>query len=679
MGDLTRVLRPSSIAVIGGGFWCEKVIRQCKAMSFDGPIWPVHPKRDQLGGVSTYSSISELPGAPDAVFLGINREASIAAIAELSALGAGGAVVFASGFAEAEAEDPTGPDAQERLLQAAGGMAILGPNCYGFINYLDGALLWPDQHGGERVERGVALIAQSSNIAINLTMQARGLPLAYVLTVGNQAQVSLAEAGLTALADPRVTALGLYIEGFGDIRAFEALATEARRLGKMIVAFKAGKSEAARAATISHTASLAGGDAASNAFLERLGIPRVYGIPELLETLKLFHIAGPLGSNRIASLSCSGGEASLFADTVEGRNVILPPLSESQRKDLRDALGPKVALANPLDYHTYIWNDRPAMVKAYSAMLGGDAEISFLILDFPRADRCDFSDWFQAVEAFADACTAKGAKGAVLATMAENLPETLAKQIAYLGLAPMIGVSEAIGAVEAGFQWSQAGSHDPVLLPQESANRIETLSEYEAKAIFSDAGLQLPKRAFAKTVEDACECAVELGFPVVLKGQGIAHKSEAGAVVLNLMNKREIENAARQMTGVEGFLVEQMLPVPIAELLVGISHDPAMGYVLTLGAGGVMTELLNDTTCLLLPASPEAIEKGLRKLKIFGLLNGFRGRNAADIRKLVMEIAKFAAVAETMHKELEEMEINPLMVYEDRAIAADALIVRRVT
>ena len=193
--DLTRLFRPKSIAVIGGGVWCASVIQQCRRMGYDGPVWPVHPKRAEMAGLATFPSVADLPEAPDASFIGVNRSATIDTVRHLSAMGAGGAVCFASGFREAQAEMGDGDALQDLLLDAAGDMPIIGPNCYGFINYLDGALLWPDQHGGTRCDRGVALITQSSNIAINLTMQARGLPLAYVATAGNQAQTGLAEIG----------------------------------------------------------------------------------------------------------------------------------------------------------------------------------------------------------------------------------------------------------------------------------------------------------------------------------------------------------------------------------------------------------------------------------------------------------------------------------------------------
>ncbi|MFN3662507.1 CoA-binding protein, partial [Yoonia sp.] len=203
MSDLSRLLRPHSIAVLGSD-WAANVVTQCRQMGFGGPIWPVHPTRGQIGGVPCYPGLADLPSAPDATFIGVNRHATLDVVAELAGMGAGGAICFASGWAEAGHAD-----LQDQLVAQAGQMPILGPNCYGMINYLDGALLWPDQHGGRRVERGVALLSQSSNIVINMTMQTRGLPIAFVACLGNAAQVGLATLAAALLADDRVTALGL--------------------------------------------------------------------------------------------------------------------------------------------------------------------------------------------------------------------------------------------------------------------------------------------------------------------------------------------------------------------------------------------------------------------------------------------------------------------------------------
>jgi len=319
---MERLLRPKSIAVVGGGAWCAAGIDQNKKIGFDGPVWHVHPTAK-----GAFASVADLPGVPDAVFIGVNRQATVEVVAALAEMGAGGAVCFASGFEEVA----DGADLHRALLQAAGDMPILGPNCYGLLNGLDGVALWPDQHGLARVSSGVAIIGQSSNIAINLTMQRRGLPIAYVITPGNQAQQGIARVAMEVLRDDRVTALGLYVEGFGDLRAFEALAALSAELGKPIVALKAGQSVEAQRATITHTASLAGSAVGAELLLARLGIASVSSLTAMLETLKIFHCFGRLPGTDIASLSCSGGEASVMADTAARYDLSFPDLEDHQR------------------------------------------------------------------------------------------------------------------------------------------------------------------------------------------------------------------------------------------------------------------------------------------------------------------------------------------------------------
>jgi len=176
--DLSRLLNPRSIAVIGGGAWCEAIIGAARRIGYTGRITPVHPSGKQIAGQLALRRLEDWPGSIDAAFIGINRHATIEAVEVLQKLGAGGAVCFASGFTEAMAQDENGHDLQQQLVKAAGDMPILGPNCYGFVNALDQVAIWPDQHGMAPVERGVAILTQSSNIAINLTMQQRALPIA---------------------------------------------------------------------------------------------------------------------------------------------------------------------------------------------------------------------------------------------------------------------------------------------------------------------------------------------------------------------------------------------------------------------------------------------------------------------------------------------------------------------
>ena len=669
--DLSRLLQPRHIAVIGGGAWCEQVIGQSEKMGYAGAIWAVHPKRAVIAGHPAYTAIEKLPEPPDAAFIGINRHASIEAVAALARIGAGGAVCFASGFSEAAAEDASGTGLQAQLLAAAGDMPVLGPNCYGFINAADGALLWPDQHGCERVERGVAILTQSSNIAINLTMQARALPIAYMVTCGNMAQTSQAEIALGLLNDPRVTAIGLHIEGFSDLRAWEELASKAWEKRVPLVALKVGRSEQARAATVSHTASLAGGDAGAQALLDRLGIPRLHGLPSFLEALKLLHMAGPLQSNRLASISCSGGEASLSADTAHGRAVVFPPLNAAQKAGLAEALGPMVALANPLDYHTYIWRDTAAMRDAWAAMVDPSLALTMLIVDFPRADRCDPADWQCTIEAAIGVRARTGANVALVATLPELLPEATARVLAAGGVIPMMGLEEAIAAAEAAAA-IRAPERAPLLLPG-AARAAVLVSEAEAKNRLAAHGLDIPARGQAADPVGAVLLARGIGLPVVLKGEGIAHKTEAGAVVLNLRDEAAVLAAARKMNAAS-FLVEEMVAGGVAELLVGITRDAAHGFVLTLAAGGVLTEVMADSVSLIVPASDRTVEAALKRLKSYRLLTGYRGAQAADMGAILRAVGALQAYVVANAGRVEEIEVNPLICTPTRAVAADALI-----
>lgn len=671
--ELSRLLRPRSIAVIGGGAWCASVVAQSRKMGFTGPVWPVHPTRAEVGGVAAYRRLEDLPGVPDAAFVGINRQATVAAVRRLRDMNAGGAVCFASGFREAQAEMTDGAALEAALLEAAGDMAMLGPNCYGFINYLDGALLWPDQHGGVRVGRGVAVLTQSSNIALNLTMQARALPLACVVTAGNQAQLGFSDIGQALLADPRVTALGLHIEGVGDLRTFAALAAAARALGKPIVALKAGRSERARAATFSHTASLAGSAAGARALLRRLGIAEVTSLTAFLEALKLLHFAGPLPSNRIGALACSGGEASLIADTALAHDVNFPPLTPAQVAGLRAALGPKVALANPLDYHTYVWNDVAAMADAFAVMLSGDAGLGIVIVDFPRADRCDPGAWDCAIEAAALARARAGKPLALVATLPEALPEPVAERCIARGLIPMLGLDDTLAAVAAAARAGRpAQAPLPVLVPGHPV-RLRALTEAAAKAALAAHGLAVPDAVRAATPRAAAQAAARLGFPVALKGAGAAHKTEAGLVALDLADAGAVHAAAAAMPAT-AFLVERMIAGAIAELLIGVRRDGAHGFVLTLAAGGVLSEVLRDSVSLLLPVSEAQIDAALERLRIAPVLRGYRGKPGADraaIRSAVLAVQDYV----TAHAgQIDEVEINPLICTATGAVAADALI-----
>ncbi|UPK20584.1 acetate--CoA ligase family protein [Bradyrhizobium sp. 131] len=687
MTRLERLLRPDSIAVFGGRS-AERVVKECIKMGFAGEIWPVHPSKDEVAGCRVYRSVADLPGAPDTAFVGINRHLTIEVINALAKRGAGAAVCFAAGFLETAAYDEDGERLQSELVAAAGQMPIIGPNCYGLINYADGALLWPDNHGGVRLQKGgkgVAIITQSSSIAISITMQRRALPIAFLMTAGNQAQTGLSEIALGLIEDERVTSLGLHIEAFDSVAGFEKLAARARELKKPIVAMKVGRSEQARQATISHTASLAGSDAACGAFLKRLGIPRIDSIPAFLEALKLLHVTGALPGYKLSSMSCSGGEASLMADSAEGRSVHFPRLTDEHRARVKSTLGPMVAVANPLDYNTYIWSSEPALTETYSAMASGGFDLNMLLLDFPRHDRCSNADqWGLAnLRAFEAALSNNKAQGAVVSTMPENLPEDYAVALLARGIAPLFGIPEAMEAAQAaaciGSAWreTRAPPVDTKAAGESRSKRI-ALDEAEAKERLLKEGLPVPKGTRVNSSIEAVNSSAALGFPVALKALGLSHKSEVGAVRLNLKDAEAVSSAAHDLLQLgTGLYVERMVGDGAAELIVGFTRDPIFGAVMTLGTGGVLVEILSDRVTLMLPATRNDVEKALSGLKLYRLLEGYRGRPKADVQAAIDAIAAIAEFVQNNPGEIEELDVNPLIICAEGkgAWIADTLLV----
>ena len=660
MSRLDRLLRPRHIAVLGAG-WALNVIEQCRKMGFAGEVWPVHPTKPEIGGLKAYASLADLPQPPDATFIGVNRFATLEVVRELAAMGAGGAICFASGWTEAGA-----PDLQDQLVAAAGGMPILGPNCYGVINYLDGALLWPDQHGGVRVEKGVALVSQSSNIVINMGMQARGLPVAYVACLGNAAVVGLAELTGALLDDPRVTAVGLYIEGIDDAPAFAALAEKARTMGKGVVAIKSGKTELSRTAAASHTASLAGGGAASSAFLRQIGVAEVNTPCELIETLKIFHVHGPQIGTRICSLSCSGGEAGLVADLAAPYGIDFPPVPQATHDRLFAVLGEIPTISNPLDYHTFIWGDGPKTTEVFSAMLEAyDAGI--YIIDSPRADRCDPSGYDPAFRAIVDAQKATGKIALPVASMAENFGEGRVQAMMAEGVCALLGLETALAAIKAAQTPAGVAGWRPAAAIASRKTRL--LSEAEGKALIAGAGVPVPRSVTGAALADLD--VTGLTPPFALKGLGFAHKTEAGAVRLGLGSLV----GQAEMPGAAGYLAEEMVTGAVAEVLLGLRRDPVYGVTLTLGMGGVTAEVLADTVTLVLPVTEAEVLAAAQRLRLWPLLDGYRGRAKADMAAVAAMAVRLGEMM-LADASLEEIEINPVMVREAGAVAVDALVRR---
>lgn len=672
---LRRLFSPKSVAVIGGGVWCRSVIEQLFKIGYKGKIFPVHPSKKEILGLKYFKDLEEVPIEIDASFVGVNRNITIEVVKKLNDLNAGGAVCFASGFLEAEDDKQGSGKLQKSLIEAAGDMPILGPNCYGFINYLDRSVLWPDQHGGKAVDRGVAILTQSSNLAINITMQTRGVPISYIMSVGNQACLGFPEIGMYLLSDPRVTALGLHIEGIGDVRAFEELATKARKLGKSIVVLKVGKSAEARKAAQSHTASLAGNAQGAKSLFKRLGISEVDRLEVLLDTLKIFHLNGPLFSKNVRSLSCSGGEASLVSDLAQEYGIQFPKLEKENISELRSVLGEMVALSNPLDYHTYIWGDVEAMASTFIAMMRGHEGITIIIVDFPRNDNCDPSAWNCVITAAKKAKIVEDKPLALVSTLSENIPEQVSFKLLESNIITLHGLDTALAAISASSSNQKPMNPKPIFLSNPTG-KSTLVDEYVAKKSLEKYGLKIPKTEKC-LLSDAHFVSDQIGYPVVLKALGSAHKSEMGEVVLNLENKKAVKNASKKISK-KNVIIEKMIDDTIVELLIGIVHDPAHGMLLTIGAGGILTEILSDTSSLLLPSSEDDVLECFNQLKISKIAKGYRGFSGVDVNQIVDAIMKIQEFVLDNRDKVFEIEINPLLVTSSEVIVADALI-RKVT
>ena len=669
---LSRTLNPRSVALFGASP-AQSVIEQCQKLGFTGQLWPVHPTRESIAGVKCYESIADLPSAPDVAFVAVNRNATIDVVKQLAKLGAGGAVCYASGFAESGTQSGiSGVDLQQQLVAAAGEMPLLGPNCYGYINALDGVALWPDQHGCKPESFGAAIVSQSGNVGLNLTLQQRGLNLAYMVTVGNQAVAGVEDCLEVFINDSRVTSIGLFIEAIVDPVRFARLAHYAAQRNLRIVALQTGRSEAGALIAASHTASLAGRRRAYEALFARCGVAMVESPTELIETLKLLNQGGALTGNRLVSLSCSGGEASLVADLSEQTSLRFEPFSNEQHQRISATLTELVTVGNPFDYHTFMWGDRVATANTFAEVMNGPQDATLLILDTPPRDDQPSDSWTVAAQSLGDAAAKTNKRGVVVATIPECVTADVRDAARAANMTVLQGLQESLAALDVA-AWLGLNLPGEVPAKVVAPRATKLIDEAEAKSMLSRNGVAVPLGARSQR-DELVATANRVGYPVTLKGLGLAHKSESGAVRVGITDADQLIAAANAMPKeISEFLVEQTVTNIVAEVLVGVRRDAPVGWLVTLGAGGVFTELWRDTVCLLAPATNAEISQALQKLRIAPLLNGFRGKPAANIDALVELIQKL--IGATLNNGLVEVELNPVLVTPKSAIAVDALMI----
>ncbi|MGY2261641.1 acetate--CoA ligase family protein [Pseudomonas sp. SDO55104_S430] len=687
--NLKRMLAPQHVAFVGGRSMA-RALKRCAEGGYQGQMWLVNPQHDSLEGVPCVRNIADLPCGPDAVFIATNRELTLTCVAELAAIGTGGAICYASGFAEIGAE---GQALQRQLLEAAGDMALLGPNCYGLLDYLHSSALWPVAHGGKAVEKGVAVLTQSGNFAYNLSMSDRSLPVAYMASVGNQAQLGVAELMDVLLDEPRVTAIGLHMEGLKNVPGFARAAHKALEKGIPIIALKTGVSQIGAELALSHTSSLSGSDALYDALFDRLGVIRVSGPVSFVETLKAAACGNLPAGDSLIALACSGGDAGLIADYSERNGLTLPKLDNGQVAELATVLPSYANLVNPLDFTTAIWGDGEALNIMLDTALRTAADAAMLVLDYPAEFTGERKECDLLLDLYCKALERHGKTGFVTSAFPELLPPHARERLHAQGVGALQGVEDGLAAWGriAGYQRNRQAllalgeSALVPLCPQALSGEGELLNEWDSKQALREFGLPTPNGVLSSAA-NALNDAQKLGYPLVLKAVSaqLPHKTEAGAVALNLKDDAALTAALEKMrasikayapdVAFDQLLLEPMAKPPLAELIVGIKRENDFGLALVIGAGGILVELLKDSRSLLLPTTDGAIRQALLSLRSAALLQGFRGREAADLDSLVTAIRAVADYACENAAQLLELDVNPLLVGADGTTAVDALI-----
>jgi acyl-CoA synthetase (NDP forming) len=680
--NLRRLLKPRSIAFVGGSALARGV-EYTRDMGFSGKVWTVNPKRAEIGGVACLPSLADLPEIPDTVFIGTSPERAVEVVREIAAMGVPSAVCYAAGFSE------VGDGSLERQLVEAAGLrlALGGPNCIGDINYFDGAPVAVSNHGLARPESGVAIIAQSGTITINLVGSDRSLPIGYLLSIGNQAVLDMADYMDVVLDDERVTALVLYVEGLKDAEAFAAAAAKAHARDVPIVVLKAGVSDMGKQIALSHTGSLAGAAELYQALFDRSGVISVATFAELLEMAKLLAARRLPKGNRIVIETCSGTDSGYCADLAERHGVALPQPSTELKEELRKVIPPIATPMNPIDVTMAQWGDREAQATSLLTLMKQPADAAGLVINYPHGAHTASYD--PAIDAMIDVARQTDLPCYVITNLPEGAPAEVRSKLSRHGIVTLQGIEDAFACLGRAARYvarrdrlTSQGGPSPRLLRRPLAGAAVAHDEWQGKAWLRTAGVPVPEARFVRLPEEAAAVAPEVGFPVVVKAAGavLLHKSELGAVALNLVDAASVQRAAAAMSAAlpqaEGFIVEAMVSDGVAEVIVGARRDELFGMTLLIGAGGILAELLKDSASLLLPVREDEVREAIAALRMRPLLDGFRGRPPGDTEALVGAVLAIAERAGAEADRLVELDVNPLIVRPAGrgVVAVDALL-----
>jgi len=693
--DVAGLLRARSIAVVGAsdavGNLAGAAVRNLVRFGFDGEIWPVHPRETTVAGIAVHASVSALPGAPDLAILGVGAARVPDTLRELGERGGRNAIVWAGGFAEGGDE---GAALQRELVDTANeyGIRVLGPNCLGIVSADVTASFASFLADTDDLPRGdISIVGQSGGTVMSALahLSRRGFGIRYGVSTGNEALVGTADFIAAFADDPGTRVIATYVEGTRDGEKLSAALAKARDAGKPVVLLRGGASAAAQRAAAAHTGALAGEDRVWRAVLAENGVMEVRSLEELLDVVQQIS-SGPdkirMDGDGIAIVTFGGGAGVLSADQAARHGLTVAAISDAVRMELKPLIAPIASAGNPFDltpqtYQVDRWLQAlPVALDAIAAAPGVDA----VLLQYGP----------MAMNATAVAQISKDfmARAPIPVLLGWDLPPAIIP--GWLKENDVHSFSEfdrALRVLGHYARWSAASryvvdSAGPFDFDWEGhvpdAARGTTVSEYACHALLSEAQLAVAGGRLVQTAEEAGAAGAELGWPVAVKGmsRAVTHKFAAGLVRLGIGSADEAEEAARSVLartselGVEpeGVYVQHMVGGD-AEILVSALRDPAFGVVVSVGAGGVLTELIDDVALRRAPFGPETAERMLRSLRTVEHLE--RKRGEVDLASLASFVARFSQLAASAPWAQFVLEVNPVKWSPEGVAAVDGLLI----
>jgi acyl-CoA synthetase (NDP forming) len=673
--QLDAVFRPQSVAVIGASTVAGKlghdILYNLIHAGFGGPIYPINPKADQVLGLPAYKQIGEVPSPPDLAVVVIPAKAVPGAIEQCGQAGVKAAIIITGGFAEA---GPAGEKLQEELAQTARryGVRLIGPNCQGVNNpHHKLCASWPLL----TTKGSMAFISQSGTVGAALMDWASQdqLGVSVFVSLGNRADIDEADAIAYFNEDPHTKVIALYVEGVKrPVYFLDALAAAT----KPIVILKAGRTQQGRLAAESHTKSMAGSDAVYDAIFRRYKVHRAETVAELYDFAKILAYYPKPKGKKLLNITSSGGAAILAIDAAEKLGFEVPPPSAELQQKLREIVPPHCAVGNPVDLTGDVMSDPGLYVRVMSA---ARREYDNLVLIFgdpiPNASQVvtpghpELVIFMGGADVERQEVPLMHARGVPVFPTPERALQALHQFFRFEAAAPSVAMAE--------------------VTPPPAPN-LTLLPMGEAAALLAKHGIPVAACPLATTADEAVALAAQFGGPVALKiaSPDIPHKSDVGGVRLYLSTEEEIRQEIddlfktvlmhRPQARIDGITVSPMAKPGGLEVILGVFTDPQYGAILMFGLGGIFTEIYQDVQFCLLPAQDEEYWQLLRNIKGYPLLAGARGQTPKDQAALV-EVMKALARLATANPQLDQIELNPLLVYERGVFAVDVRIYSRMS